>query len=115
MSRVVLFSVVLSSVLSTLVTTLVLGAILPTAIAAQQTSLRADQSVVVGPSGVDRERMTLGQGINTSISVLNPDGQVRALMGAGGPTGLEPETADFVVFAQDGKSIARLGTRQHSR
>jgi len=32
-------------------------------------------------------------------------------MGAGGPTGNEAETADFVLWAQDGTRIARLGTR----
>ena len=32
-------------------------------------------------------------------------------MGAGVPTGQAPETADFVLWAQDGTRIARLGTR----
>jgi hypothetical protein len=111
MQRAILLSAALSSVISILASALVVSLVLPPLVAAQQASIRAEQLVAVGPNGVDRARLFIGQGANTSVSVLNTDGRVRALMGTGGPTGLEPETADFVIFAQDGKSIARLGTR----
>ena len=111
MARVVVVSVAISCAISSLVTVLVLTLVLPSAVAAQEDSLHAEKLITVGPNGVTRARMFIGQGLNASVSVLDPGGQVRTLMGAGGPTGQEPETADFVVFAQDGKSIARLGTR----
>jgi hypothetical protein len=67
----------------------------PSAVAAQEATLRAQQSIAVGPNGADRVRLALGEGANATISVLSPDGQTtRALMGAGGPTGTAPETAD---------------------
>jgi hypothetical protein len=111
MSRVILLSVALSSAISSLVTALVFTVALPSVVAAQEATIRAEQLVAVGPNGVDRARLFVGQGANASVSVLSADGRVRTLMGAGGPRGLEPETADFVLFAQDGKAIARLGTR----
>jgi hypothetical protein len=100
-----------SSLTSIASTALVLTLALPSAVAAQEASLHADQSISVGPGGVDRIRLSMGQGINATVSVLGPDGRTRTLMGAGGPTGNEPETADFVLWAQDGTRLARLGTR----
>jgi hypothetical protein len=114
MRRAILISAGVSAVISTLVTTLVLSLVLPTAAGAQEARLHADQAISVGPQGVDRARMGLGPGLNSAVTVLGADGRVRALMGTGGPAatgGTEPETADVVVFAQDGTSIARLGTR----
>lgn len=110
--RTVILSVVVSSMTSILATAVVLTLALPSEVAAQEATLRADQSVAVGPNGTDRARLSLGAGANASISVLSPDGRTtRVLMGAGGPTGQAPETADFVLWAQDGTRIARLGTR----
>jgi hypothetical protein len=105
-------SVVMSSLTSIVATSAVLTFALPSEVAAQETALRAEQSIAVGPSGADRARLALGAGANASVAVLSPDGKTtRALMGAGGPTGQAPETADFVLWAQDGTRIARLGTR----
>jgi hypothetical protein len=115
MSRVILLSVALSSAISSLVTALVLTLALPSGVGAQEARIRAEQLVAVGPNGTDRARLFVGPGNNTSVSVLSTDGRMRALMGTGGPAargGLEPETADFVLFAQDGTSLARLGTRE---
>jgi len=110
--RIVILSVVASSVASVLATCIVLTVALPSQVAAQDPTLRAEHSIAVGPNGADRARLALGAGANASISVLSPDGQTRrVLMGAGGPTGQAPETADFVLWAQDGTRIARLGTR----
>ena len=87
-------------------TFLVLTLALPSNVAAQEAALRAEQSVTVGPTSTDRARMALGAGANASMYVLSPDGQTtRVLMGAGGPTGQAPETADFVLWAQDGTRI----------
>ena len=116
MSRVILLSVALSSAISSLVTALVFTLALPSAVGAQEARIRAEQLVAVGPNGTDRARLFVGPGNNTSVAVLSTDGRtMRALMGTGGPAnrgGLEPETADFVLFAQDGTSLARLGTRE---
>jgi len=115
MARVILFSVALSSVVSTLATVLVLTVALPTVVAAQQARIQAEQVVAVGSNGKDRARLFVGPGDNASVSVLSADGRIRTLMGTGGPAtqgGLEPETADFVLWAQDGTPIARLGTRE---
>jgi hypothetical protein len=110
--RTVILSVVVSSLISIAATAIVLTLAIPSEVAAQEATLRAEQSIAVGPSGADRARISLGAGANASISVLSPDGQTaRVLMGAGGPTGQAPETADFVLWAQDGTRIARLGTR----
>ena len=106
-----LIIVLISSLTSILVTTLVLTLGLPSVVAAQEAALHADKSIGVGTGGADRIRLSLGQGVNASVAVLDPDGRTRTLMGAGGPTGNEPETADFVLWAQDGTRIARLGTR----
>ena len=116
MQRPVIFvSAALSCVLSSLVTLLVLALALPTAADAQEARIRAAQLVAAGPEGADRARLFVGPGANSSVSVLSTDGRVRALIGTGGPAatgGMEPETADVVVFAQDGTGIARLGTRE---
>jgi hypothetical protein len=110
--RTLILAVVMSSVTSVVATSVVLTLALPSQVAAQEANLRAEQSISVGPNGTDRARLSLGTGANASISVLSPDGQTtRVLMGAGGPTGQAPETADFVLWAQDGTRIARLGTR----
>lgn len=103
--------VLVSSITSILSTAVVLTLAVPGAVFAQQTSLHANQSIGVGPGGTDRVLLKMGQGINASIAVLGTDGRMRTLMGAGGPTGNEPETADFVLWSQDGTRIARLGTR----
>jgi hypothetical protein len=103
--------VLVSSITSIVSTVLVLTLVLPSAVLAQEAMLHADQSIGVGPGGTNRIQMSMGQGINASVAVLGTDGRSRALMGAGGPTGNEPETADFVLWAQDGTRIARLGTR----
>ncbi len=113
MVRTLIFSVVISSVTSIVATYLVLALVLPPAVAAQEASLRAEQGIAVGPNGTDRARMALGQGENVTVSVLGTNGQTRALLGTGGPgPGQQPETADFVLWAQDGTRIARLGTRE---
>ena len=112
MVKTLFVSVVVSSVTSILATALAFTVALPSQVAAQEATLRAEQSIAVGPNGADRARLSLGAGANASISVLSPDGHTtRTLMGAGGPTGQAPETADFVLWAQDGTRIARLGTR----
>ena len=103
MVRTVVLSVVASSFTSILATSIMLTVARPSEAVAQQTTLRAEQSIAVGPNGADRARLSLGSGSNASISVQSPDGQTtRVLMGAGGPTGQAPETADFVLWAQDG-------------
>ena len=115
MARIVILSVALSSVISTLATVVVLEFALPSAVAAQEARIRAEQVVAVGPNGTDRARLFVGPGANASVSVLSTDGRMRALMGTGGPAaqgGNEPETADVVLWSQDGTSIARLGTRR---
>jgi hypothetical protein len=115
MKREILVSSVLSSVISTLAIALGLTLALPPWVTAQEACIRAEQLVAVGPNGGDRARLFVGPGANASVSVLSTDGRVRALMGTGGPStqgGKEPETADFVLWAQDGTSIARLGTRE---
>lgn len=109
-----LITVVVSSITSMLSTMLVLAVLLPSAVVAQESTVHADQSVTVGAGGVDRVRLGLGQGVNATVSVLGTDGRTRTLMGAGGPTGNEPETADFVLWAEDGTRLARLGTRDSS-
>jgi hypothetical protein len=109
--RRTLITVLVSSITSMLSTTVVLALALPSVVAAQEASLHADQSITVGPGGLNRIQLGMGQGINASVAVLGTDGKSRTLMGAGGPTGNEPETADFVLWAQDGTRIARLGTR----
>jgi hypothetical protein len=109
-----LIIVLVSSITSILSTTLVLTLALPSVVAAQEATLHADQKTGVGPGGTDRVVLSMGQGINASAAVLGTDGRTRTLMGAGGPTGNEPETADFVLWAQDGTRIARLGTRNTS-
>jgi hypothetical protein len=101
----------ISSVTSILSTMIVLTLALPSVVSAEEATLHADQSIGVGPGGADRIRLSMGQGINATVAVLGTDGRMRTLMGAGGPTGNEPETADFVLWAQDGTRIARLGTR----
>jgi hypothetical protein len=106
-----LIIVLVSSITSIVSTAVVLTTALPGGAFAQQASLHADQSIGVGPGGADRALLSMGQGINASVAVLGSDGRMRALMGAGGPTGNEPETADFVLWSQDGTRIARLGTR----
>lgn len=112
MVRTVVLSVLASSFTSILATSMMLTVARPPEAVAQQTTLRAEQSIAVGPNGADRARLSLGSGSNASLSVQSPDGQTtRVLMGAGGPTGQAPETADFVLWAQDGTRIARLGTR----
>lgn len=112
MVRTVILAVVASSLTSIIATSLVLTVVLPSAVAAQEASLRAEQSIAVGPDGTDRARVALGQGQNVTVSVLGTNGQTRALLGTGGPgPGQQPETADFVLWAQDGTRIARLGTR----
>lgn len=88
---------------------------LPAIADAQETRFEAERIVLVGPNGVDRARLSARTRFNASVSVLSTEGRVRALMGTGGPVnrgGLEPETADFVLFSQDGRRIARLGTRE---
>ena len=117
MRRVILISAGLSALVSSVVTLLVISVVLPASVGAQEARLHADQAISVGPQGVDRARMALGPGVNSSVTVLSADGRVRALIGTGGPSatgGTEPETADLVIFAQDGTSIARLGTRNAS-
>jgi hypothetical protein len=112
-ARTLIFSVVISSVTSIVATYVVLALVLPPAVAAQEASLRAERAIAVGPDGTDRARMALGQGENVTVSVLGTNGQTRALLGTGGPgPGQQPETADFVLWAQDGTRIARLGTRE---
>ena len=112
MARTLILSVVMSSLISIVATSAVLTLIVPSEVAAQEAALHAERSIAVGPDGADRARLSLGAGANASISVLSPDGKItRALMGAGGPTGQAPDTADFVLWAQDGTRIARLGTR----
>jgi hypothetical protein len=107
-----LMIILVSSITSVISTVLVLTVALPSAVAAQEATLHADQSVTVGPNGVDRIRLAMGQGIMATVQVLGTDGRRRAQMGAGGPTGNEPETAVFGLFAQDGTTLARLGTRR---
>ena len=110
--KTVIFSVVASSVISIVATSIVLTLAPPSEVAGQEATLRAQQSIAVGANGADRARLALGAGANASIAVLSTDGQTtRALMGAGGPTGQAPETADFVLWARDGTRIARLLTR----
>jgi hypothetical protein len=114
MSRLLLLSVGLSSLISTVATAVVLRLPRHRAAAAPTTRVRAEQLVAAGPDSTDRARLLVGPGFHASVSVLSTDGRVRALMGTGGPTtrgGTELETADFVLWAQDGTRIARLGTR----
>ena len=114
MRRTLLLSVGLPILMGFLGTILAQTLALPAVGGAQEARIRAEQVTVVGSTGTDRVRLGTGPGANATALVLSPDGRVRALMGTGGPAaqgGLEPETADFVLFAQDGRFLARLGTR----
>ncbi len=115
MARGIPVSAALSSVVSVLTRAVAHTLAFRASLAAQKCRIRAELLVAVGPRGTDRARLSVGPGASASVAVFSADGRVRTLMGTGGPAthgGVEPETADFVLFAQDGTPIARLGTRR---
>jgi hypothetical protein len=114
MRGAIVLSVAASSLVSVLLTMLVMSLALPAAVDAQATRIQAERVTVVGPSGVERVALSGGPEAHAALSVLNADGRPRATVSTGGPSnlgGVVPDAAGFNLFASDGTSIGRLGTR----
>jgi hypothetical protein len=112
--RTIVLSVAASSLVSVLLTALVMTLALPAAVDAQATRIQAERVAVVGPNGAERVDLGAGPGAHATANVRNAEGRVRAAMNTGGPSdlgGLLPDAAGFNLYASDGTSIARLGTR----
>jgi hypothetical protein len=76
--------------------------VLPAVVAAQSTFLQAERVTVLDDEGEERIRLQTGPGINASVQVLDARGQLRAIIGTGGPQGTQPEVGGLRVFDSAG-------------
>ncbi len=82
----------------------------PTILEAQEARLRAESVTIVG-GGTDRLRLaSKHDGQASDVSLLGPDGTTRLAVGAGGISAACPNAAGINIYAEDGKTVARLGT-----
>jgi len=110
MRRTLLLAGLLPFVSGFLGSVLAFALVVPGMVGAQEARVRAETVTIVG-AGTDRVRLaTKWDGEASDLSMLEPDGTPRLVIGAGGLNVRDPDGSGMNVYLQDGTQVARFGS-----